>query len=572
MKSIRLHLLLLLSVAYITSCKKPVPKQTMHIPKNAVFVASLQLKSLQSKLVKNQATIENIVKSIAGNDTTASKGKQEWEDLKASGIDLEENLYLSFVNKGGGMTSGKGTIITSAIGALKDGAKLEAYVKKKDPSSVVRKEKDYSYTSIQGDNMVAWGKEVVIFMSYQKSFSPGDMEYDSITGSYNLRNPGNVASNIKEQLDMVFNLKEDQSVAAIPEFRDLMQEKADASMWVNSSASMEDLPLPLPKLKELFSNSFTAAKMNFDDGKISLTSKSYYSNQLRDILKQSSGSTADLSLIENYPSENINGFAVFSFNPDLINQLVKYLEVGGMVDAYLTRMMGSNYTLQEALKAIKGDFAVVMSDLAANSSPDNTAKPASMPDMKLLLNIPVGDKLQMNKLMDKLVEMQMLIKSNNEYRLTPNLQRIGYQLSVDDKNLIIASDETLLTQYRQKSKKAKLNNEIIKDFAGKSGVAYVDIESILNGIQNSTNGQPGAVLAKAKETFKDMKGYTENFNGKFIEGHGEVRFKNEKENSLTSLLSFIETVSRNMKNGPGINGDAVDLQADSTNVRGQNAE
>jgi hypothetical protein len=562
MKSIRLCMLLLLSVVFITSCKKPVPPQTKYIPKNAVFVATINTKSLQAKLMKNQATIENIIRSISGSDTTINKGKQEWEDIKASGVDMDENFYVAMVNKGGGMTGGSGTAVTTVIGALKDAGKLEAYIKKKDPTSEVRKEKDYSYAAIHGNNMVAWGKDVVIMMSYQKSFSASNMQYDSTTGSYNLGTSPNATNDMKAEIAFNFNLKEDQSVASIPEFRDLMQEKSDASMWVNSSASMENLPIPLPKVKELFSSSFTAANVNFEDGKITMSSKSYYSAAFRDILKKYSGSTADLTLVENYPSDNINAFGIFSFNPELINELVKYLEVGGMVDSYLTKMMGSNYTLKEALKAIKGDFAVVVSDMATKTAADSMRGmgAGTLPDLKLIVNIPVGDKVQMSRLMDKLVEMQMLVKTNNQYRLTPTMQQIGYQVIVDDKNLFIASDENVLNQYKAKSKKANLNKAVMSDFKNKSGVAYVNIESILKGVNTSGNAQANAVLPKARETFKDMEMYTENFNGKFVEGHGELRFKNEKENSLTSLLSFIETASKNIKRGPAmVDNDNVQI-------------
>jgi hypothetical protein len=567
MKSIRLCLLLLLSVAFITSCKKAVPKQTKYIPKNAIFVATINTKSLQSKLAKNQATIENIVKSMSGSDTTISKGKQEWEDIKNSGVDLDENVYVAVVNKGGGMSTGGGTVVTSVIGGLKDAGKLEAYIKKKDPTSEVRKEKDYSYATVKGDNMVAWGKDVIIMMSYQKSFSPNDMQYDSATGSFNMGTPPNATNNMKSEMETNFNLKEDQSVASIPEFRDLMQEKSDASMWVNSSASMGDLPLPLPRLKELFSNSFTAAKINFEDGKITMNSKSYYSKELRDIIKKYSGPTADLALVENYPSDNINGFGVFSFNPAMINELVKYLEVGGMIDGYLTKMMGSNYTLQDALKAIKGDFAVVVSDLKTQPLADSLrGMPMnSMPSFKMIVNIPVGDKVQMSRLMDKLVEMQMLVKNNNQYVLSPNMQRMGYQAVVDDKNLFIASDEAVLDQYKSKSKKANLNNDVMNDFKNKSGVGYVNIESILNGMSPTGNTPGNDVLRKAKETFKDIKVYTDNFNGKLVEGYGELRFKNEKENSLTSLLGFIETASKYVKtNSRMMPGASDDLQIDSS--------
>jgi hypothetical protein len=308
--------------------------------------------------------------------------------------------------------------------------------------------------------------------------------------------------------------------------------------------------------------------MDFEDGRISFSTKSYYSPQLRDLLKKYSGPTADLALVENYPSDNINAFGIFSFNPEFINALVKYLEVGGLVDEYLTKMMGRNYTLQEALKAIKGDFAFVVSDFASKASPDTTAamRPTSIPDLKLIVNIPVGDKVQMNRLMDRLVELQMLVKTNNEYRLTSNLQQTGYQLEVNDKNVFITSDQNVLNQYKAKGRKAKLDNVILNDLKSKSAVMYVNVESILNRIPTS-NQQVNEVLPKAKETFKYLEGYTENFNGKYVEGHGELHFKNEKQNSLTSFLSFVETISKNVKNPKGMVA-SDDVQEDTVPTGG----
>lgn len=594
MKSLRLLIMLLVAAVFITSCKKAVPAQTKFIPKNALFVAVVNSKMMQSKLAKNQSTIENIIRSVSGSDTTVSKGQQELEDLKSSGIDFDENLYVAIVQKGGGVATGKGSIVTSAVASLKDAKKLEAYIKKKDPASEVRKEKDYSYTTIQGDKIVAWGKDVIVMMSYQRAMSPADMEYDSTTGSFNLKNPAAAATDLKRDVEADFNLKEDQSVASVPEFRDLMQEKADVGMWINSSSSVEDLPLSLPKLKELLSNSFTAATVNFENGKITVNSKSYYSKDFRDLLKNYTGPTADLGLIENYPSDDINGFGVFSFNPQLIDGIVKYLEVGALVDSYLSKFMGANYTLQDALKAIKGDFAITISDFKTegkNASPQpKVALPSDTSgevterkaNLKMLMNIPVGDKVQMNRIMDKLVEMQMLVKANNEYKLNTALQNIGYQLKVDDKNIIVASDQNLLDQYLAKTKRANINKDVISDFKGKSGVAYINIESILNGI-NPVNAQGDSVLPKAKETFKDIEAYTNNFNGKFVEGHAQLRFKNEKESSLTSLLSFIETVSKNVKtsrpmviykddvqgeNGSAMRDDEKSIKVDTAYERG----
>jgi hypothetical protein len=172
--------------------------------------------------------------------------------------------------------------------------------------------------------------------------------------------------------------------------------------------------------------------------------------------------------------------------------------------------------------------------------------------------------MEMNRLMDKLVEMQMVVKAGNEYHLTPNLQQTGYQLSVDDKNVFITSDQNTLQQYRAKSKKATLSKEVLNDFKSRSGVAYVNIESILNGISTGGNATTDKIMSKAKATFKDLEVYTNNFNGNFAEGHAKLQFKNGNENSLTSLLSFIEIASQDAHKGrpmAGSNGPEFDDSA-----------
>ena len=567
---IRLSLLLLIVTAMCTSCKKAAPKQTKHIPKSAVFVAGINTKSLAGKLEKNQATIESIIKSLSGNDSTATNGKQEFEDLKNSGIDLSENFYMSVVSKGGGMGTTGTSGVVAAIAMLKDATKLQAYIKKKHPLSEIKKEKDFSYATWEGENIVAWDDELIVALKYQQNYS-GGMEFDSATGTYNLKRPMNADMDLKTEAASYFSLKEDQSVASVPEFRDLMQEKSDATFWINSSSMTENLPLPLPKLKELFGNSFTAATVDFEDGEIVANTKSYASPELRDIYKKYSGRTVDLSLIENYPSNNVNGFMAFSFDPQVISAIVKYLEVGGMVDGFLTKAMGTNYTLQDALKVIKGDFAFVYSDVKAQGMSTTTAdtvggrsQPRTSMNMgKMILNIPVGDKVQMNRLMDKVVAAGMLVKVGNEYKTSPQFRAMGIQASIDDKNLLVSTDSVTLAQYKTRTGKAVLDKEVMKNFNDKAGIVYINIESILNGIPfNSSDPASSVIMPKAKETFKDMIAYAEPFTGKYIEGKASFRFKNEKANSLTSLLDFVNTAAQTAQ----ANRARSHTQVDSTAV------
>jgi hypothetical protein len=563
---LRFSLLLIVPIAMFTSCKRSAPKQTRHIPKNASFVASINTKEIKNKLVKSQATIENLFKSMAG-DTSLNKGKKEWEEFQESGIDLDENFFISVVQKGGGMTNGKGTMVTTGIGGLKDAGKLEAYIKKKQPEAEIRKEKDYSYASLEGNNsMVAWANDLVIIMSHTRS-SANQMEYDSTTGEFNFKQPANTAADDKAEMAAYFNLKEDQSVASIPEFRDLMKDNADGSFWINSAASVEDMPIPLPKVKDLLQNNFSAATLNFEDGKIVVDSKSYSSPALQDLFKKYPGPATDLSLIERYPSNNVNGFMSLAFNPEIINGIVNFLELRAMADNYIKQAFGGTYSLDDIVKAIKGDIAVVVSDFSMPSADSTRAvTPFTMPAMKMVMNIPVGDASHMNKLMDKLVEMQLMVKNGNTYVATEALSRTSnYRLVADDKNVLMASDDETLNKYKAAASKATLPGDVMGDFKGKAGAFYVNIESILNGIPvQSQDQEMNKVMPMAKSTFKDMRASVDKFEGKYTEGHFELRFKNEKENSLVSLLQFLGVVGENVKKPRMM--DIEDMRIDSTNA------
>ena len=561
----RLTILLMMSTVIFTSCKKSAPRQTKHIPKNAVFVAAINTKAITAKLAKSEATIENLFKSMAESDTAMNDGKKEWEEFRNAGIDLSENFYVSVVQQGGGMGMGGGNNVITGIGGLKDAAKLEAYIKKKQPTAQVKKEKDYSYAIMEGSTMVAWADDLVMVMN--NSSSGGNMNFDSATGQMNFDKPADAETDMKTEMAAYFNMKEDESVATIPEFRELMQDNADGSFWINSASTMENMPIPLPKVKELVENSFTAATLNFEDGKVVVDTKSYSSSALNDILKKYAGPTVDLNMIAKYPSNNINGFLSFAFNPEIINAIVSYLELKAIADDQVTKIFGGALTVQDVTKALKGDMAIIVSDFTVPKADTiNGAMPAASP-MKMIINIPVGDKVQMNRLMDKLVEMGMMMKAGNEYRATEALSKSGYQVVVDDKNLLAASDLETLNQYKAGTAKAGISGDVMGGLKDKIAVVYVNIESLLNGFPvNANDAGMNAIMPKAKATFRDATGYADNFNGKFTGGHMELRFKNEKENSLVSLLQFFGEANKANKMGFGNQGDFEMEAIDSTTV------
>jgi hypothetical protein len=147
--------------------------------------------------------------------------------------------------------------------------------------------------------------------------------------------------------------------------------------------------------------------------------------------------------------------------------------------------------------------------------------------------------------MDKLVEQQMMVKVNNQYSLSPALRSLGYQVSLDEKNFIIASDSAVISQYKTGTAKSNIDASLLDGFKGKSSAGFVDLEKIMNAMPADSISAES--LAIARNTFKNIRGYTENFNGKHIQGRMEINMKNDKENSLTSLLKFMAVAGNNIQ-------------------------
>lgn len=563
----RLRLMACLSIILLASCKKSFPPQLTFIPKNATVVAAINAEQLKDKLVKSQASLEKIISNLSGNsDTALEAGKKEWEALKKSGIDFEKNMYVWVVQKGSAGSEGTSMSnnISAAVASIKSSNDLAAYIKSKDATLEIKKDKNFSYVTKGGDKMIAWNDKSVVAMMYNKSYS-GGMEYDSVTGNYNRKAPAdaNVTTELMAEMTASFTRAQGESIASIKEYTNLVAEKTDLSFWINPSNSINGIPFPLPKIKELAEGNYTAVTLNFEDGKMVVNSKSYAGKALAGILKKYSGPEVDLDLVKRYPAADINGFMVFAFDPQIFSGIVKYMEVGALVDGYITKFMGTNYTLEQALKAFKGDIAVVVSGIGfsnANSPDTMGVRTMSMPIAKMIFTMPVGDKTEMNKIMDRLAFMKMLEKTSRGYELS-GPSGFGLTGLADNESITIASDSQLLQAYKTKSSAVAQNIEL-KSYSGKSAAAYFNIASVLNSLSSQKQGDStfNIVLNNAKATFKDLQAHSENFKGDAIASHFELRFVNEKENSLVSFLSFIAQASEMAKKNKMITVSDVELE------------
>lgn len=554
MKNIfRSALLLVLVAAGLSSCKNNVPKEAKYIPNTANVVLVLDPQQLQDKLQKGGISIDTLIGRAFSGDTSAARHRAMFDELRNnSGIDWGNRFFLFTQQKTNADKSQTNTF--TVIGGLKDASKLEAYLAKQDhfKGKEIKREKEYSYMVPHADALISWNKEQVIATFAMTTQKP---VYDTVTHTF--QQPATVSSDadLKTITDRCYMQKVSESLADQKIFTNMFKEKADGFMYASGNSSLSALsalPFQLPKLEELLKDNFTTATLSFEDGKIVWKATSYPNPMLTALLKQYPGHNVDLSLIEHYPSQDINGLIVTAFNPEIFGGLLKQLEVEGLVNSFLSK---ADITSQDIYKSLKGDIALVVSDLNMTGPVDPQLKTdeTSMVGKKkfghVLFNAPIGDKNSFFKLMDKAAAMGYVVKDNNGYRSGGMLSLIGVFLHADANNLIISSDSSLYVQYMAKTANAGLNKDLMKEFKDKTTVFYFDIQKTVNAYMQdsvSTSGYDRSTRT-LKQTFRDMIGTAGNFDGSTIKATFEMRMLDEKQNSLVTLTSLLTDIAIDMQ-------------------------
>ena len=544
--------LLLITTVVITlaSCGSKTPKETKYIPKDATAVVVVNPKSLEDKMKTGNLSLDSFVNKFNEKEDTANqaKAKKLWDDFKASGVSLDDNLFLFVVQKGS-MQKGQSTAV-SVLATIKDEAKFEAYVKKQQEQlkdNGIQKESNFSYLVSSYNSSVAWNKEVVIVTMYNKD---SKMSFDSL-GNYQTPDETVTKKEQKAEVARYFSLKADETVGSIALFNDLFKEKADGYLFTTSSgtlAALSAMPLNLPKLQELLKDNYSTATFNFEDGKIVAKSVMHTNPMLSSLLKKYAGPTVNIAALEKFPSQNINGAMLVSFNPELFNGLLKELEVGGIVDGFLS---GQGLTSADIFKALKGEINVIVSDFTIASKevsyPGYDGKPftstQTLPTAKLIFSASIGNKIAFDKIMEKAVQTGFVEKTSTGYRSGAAMAATNLFLVADDKNLIIASDSATYAAYTSGTGQATIDADVLSKLKGKSTATFVDIASLLTGAIAGVKDETGIkVMTATKNTFKNAIVTSDNFAGSSLSSYFEVNMSNTKQNSLVSTLNLISEI------------------------------
>jgi len=543
-----------LLMVIFTSCSNKGPKEAALIPKTASAVIVLDPGAMQDKLTSGGISVDTLFSRIFKNDSSDTEDRKKLDDFRNNaGIDWKKQLFFSFSQKGNQKDGN--TTIMNVMGGLSDASKFESWLKaqKEFASKTITKEKNHSYLLTDDNTALSWTDKNVIVTIYKHIQMASDVPYDTVNMEFKIPEKKNVEADLKKEVGSYYSLEKDASMAGVSAFTNMFKDKADGYVFSSSNSSLgalSMLPLSLPKGEELMKDNYSTATLSFEAGKIVAKSATYTNPVVSNILKEYAGPTVNLSMIERYPSDKINGFMLASFNPEIFGGFLKQLEMEGLINGRLEK---AGFTLQDLYKSLKGEIAVVVSDLGfsqlePHQKTDEEDMTKKKPLGKMIFNAPVGDKASFIKMMDKVAEQGYIRKEGATYKSGELMSMLGIYMLADEKNLVIASDSLTYAQYMSNKSQAVINTDVLNRFKGKSTVFYFDIANTIGGFMSSSSTSDyNRSMKTAKETFKDIIGSSDNFDGKSVKGVFEIRMQNEKQNSLVTLTSLLTDIAVDMR-------------------------
>ncbi|HSC53938.1 MAG TPA: DUF4836 family protein [Phnomibacter sp.] len=541
----------------LSACSSKGPDYTRYIPKSSAYVVALDVKSMMIKLDEDSLTIENMLEVLKDENNKAdyTKALEVWTQFKDAGIDFENKVLVAVPD----FNYTSGDISFQVVAGVKDAAKLEAFVSKQPNAPKVKKDGDLSIVDLSSGVAIGWNKKAVMIVGKQSTPSYSMMdEGDTATVT---QIPG--AEGLQADIKKYFDLKKEESIASVKEATDLIAEKADIGIFTSNTATSEvggpgSMLTKMPKIKELLDGVYSTTTVNFEKGKVVVNGKTYAGKKLAELLSKYTGPVADMSLIERYPSNNINGIFAFSFKPETVPALLK--ETG--FDAFVNMMLAEGgTTIEDIAKAFKGDFAVIFSDFAMKVQ--EAGKDASYrsiePEAKLLFAARIGDKAAFDKLIalaEKTGEVRrvgnklVMVQNMGDGQAITTIKPPPFVAGIENGLFIVSSDSAVYANYVAGKTSANISATAQAAIKNQSSGFYLNIPAMLNSIPDNifdtTEVHPKNILNRSREVFGEMYFNTANFDGKKIDSKGELTILTGK-NSLPQLVRYLMFVAEEIK-------------------------
>lgn len=526
----RLTITIVAVMTVFSACKKSNDAGKM-IPKDALIILHLNIKSLSSKISWDEIRQTSWYKE-AYNDTAAKPWvKKIMDNPENSGIDFNAGLFV-FAQK----NAGTGQVVFE--GDIKDAAVFEAFNRNFTTEAATTKDGNLNTLTLKNESVVCWNNKKFAYVFNSPFMAQVPVNTDSTQA------PVPQASTVAQLLQTcknLFSLSSDANLEKNEKFAKLIKEDGDVHYWQNTEQFMKNSPqlgmMSMLKLDLFFKENVSTMTANFENGKINVHQKMYASAELTDLMKKYGGGSVNSEMIHNIPSGDLTGLLSIHYKPEGLRELIKLTGMDGFINMFITQQ---GFTLDDFVKANKGDVLFAVTDFTMKpdtftfktGSGKDTVFNSYKPDLNMLFSVSIDDNPSFDKLMSAAKKMSAEMRKDS-----------GIYYARNTKYFALGNNQQNLNKYI-----AGGSNKI--DLPGKTDdhpvAFYINIQKILMQI----NPRPGMdsveriVLSESKRMWSDIFLSGGEYNDGGFVMHTEVNLQDKNTNSIKQLNTYADHIAK----------------------------
>jgi hypothetical protein len=507
-------------------------KASIPVPKDAAVVMRINSASLGSKLSWNEIKSSEWFKLMTADaeEEMTPVQKSILENPENAGIDLNSDMYFFYEIKGK-----HGYVV--AQGQLSDPKKFETTLSSLGERMKFKKDGDINSIG-EDEACLTWDKSKFMFVGATPAPTADfGRRYDEDEEELSI-------DSLVKYAKGIYNLKQNASMSSDARFTSLLKEPGDMHILYNSSAFTKGAMGMLKMLKagSLLEGNATGMALNFENGKISINSKSWYGKELGALMKKYQPSHFDAGMLKRIPSDNLAGFMAMNYPPEALKEFLKLLGVDGLVNGFTSQV---GVSIDDFIKANKGDVLLAVSDFSVKersiSIPMGDGEPyvykSTGPDANILFATSVKDKAAFGKLVDA---VRNEIGKDEDAKL--GMKEVKY--AFNDNWFVLGNNQATVDGFAggSNSSIAALASQV----SGHPFGGFIDFQKIFPNIQlDGADGEEinAQMFSKAAEAWDNMIFYGGEMKDGATTGHFEINLKDKSTNSLKQLYTFFNNMA-----------------------------
>lgn len=512
----------------VVSCSK-TNKEGRYIPKDAALAVHINGQSISEKLPWAEIKNNPMFQEAIGDSNVSATVKRILNNPDSSGINTKSDMVV-FLKK-----DSTGSYF-SFQGSLSNEAAFRAFCSDVTEGSKAEEKDGITYIS-QYPVCVGWDKERFVY-----TVDVTGINLLTATNTYGASDSVPTVQTAKRDMKALclslYNLDKDASLAKDERFSELMKDKGDIRLWLNSEEINKNTPaagaLSMLNLEKLYKGAVTAASFNFDNGAIRIKSKSYVGEELSKLYKKYGGGELSEDMLKRMPGKDVMAVIALHFNPDGLKEFLKLINLDGLFNMG-TASLG--FSLDDFIKANKGDILIGLSDLklvadTTDAGEDGAVSAQPKPDFNFIFSASIGDKDAFGKLIKSGEKLSSTFLASGNSQLA--------QFS-DGKYFALGNSKETVDAFFA----GKAGNSIADKLKGSAGGLYFNLQSLLRVMGNEVSQDSSAkkIYDASLKLWDDILAKGSSFSNGASEQTVEVNLVDKNTNSLKQLNQYAITIS-----------------------------